>query len=176
MAWGVAIPVSPGAHAASEVELAGYEAGAWGTDCDAGGDVSVALGEHKTCTITNDDIAPQLTLTKVVINDDGGSAGPDDFGLSVDGSGVTSGATDTYLANTPLAIDETGLTGYSFVSISGDQVCPAALGGTVTLQPGDDVSCTITNDDEPSTLTLVKTVTKTTADRERGRLPGPHRR
>ena len=32
------------------------------TDCSG----TLALGEVKTCTITNDDIAPQLTVTKTV--------------------------------------------------------------------------------------------------------------
>ncbi len=108
-----------------------------------------------------------MTLTKVVQNDDGGQAKPDDFKLTVGGDAVLSGVTNTYLANVALALDETMVTGYEFVSITGDEVCPAALGGTVTLQPGDDVSCTITNTDQPASLTLVKTVvggSATTAD------------
>ena len=47
-----------------------------------------------------------------------------------------------------LAINETQLSGYHFVSITGDARCPAVLGGTITLVPGDDITCTITNDDD----------------------------
>ena len=40
---------------------------------------TVALGDVKTCTITNDDIAPLLTLVKMVTKDDGGTAEPDQW-------------------------------------------------------------------------------------------------
>ena len=51
------------------------------------------------------------------------------------------------------------MSGYACVDISGDAKCPGALGGTVTLAPGDDITCTITNDDMAPSLTLVKEVT-----------------
>ena len=35
---------------------------------------SLALGQTKTCTITNDDIAPKLNVIKHVVNDNGGTA------------------------------------------------------------------------------------------------------
>jgi hypothetical protein len=60
----VAYAVSPGIHTANETLLAGYTAGVWGGDCDVNGDVTVALGETKTCTITNDDIFLGCTLTQ----------------------------------------------------------------------------------------------------------------
>ena len=60
---------------------------------------------------------------------------------------ATSGTEYTLAANTPYALDETQLTGYTFVSITGDPKCPAVLGGTITLDEGDDITCTITNDD-----------------------------
>ena len=34
---------------------------------------SPTVGDEKTCTITNDDVAPTLTVNKVVVNDDGGT-------------------------------------------------------------------------------------------------------
>ena len=51
----------------------------WGGDCAANGTVTFALGENKTCTITNDDMAPKLTLVKTVINDNGGTKAVNDF-------------------------------------------------------------------------------------------------
>jgi hypothetical protein len=120
----------------------------------------IEAGVDKTCTITNDDIAPKLTLIKDPTNDDGGDADPDDFLLTVGGNGVLSGATNTYAANSALVINETLVTGYTFISITGDTECPAALGGTVTLLPGDEVTCTITNDDIRPQLTVIKTVIK----------------
>jgi hypothetical protein len=94
-----------------------------------------------------------------VTTDNGGNAQPDDFQLTVGGTAVLSGVKNTYAANQALAINETQVTGYEFVSITGDAKCPAALGGTVTLAPGDDISCTITNDDIGPKLTLFKSVT-----------------
>ncbi|HAI95510.1 TPA: hypothetical protein DHW62_01320 [candidate division WWE3 bacterium] len=52
---GVAYAVNPGAHTAGETNLPGYTQGTWGGDCDVNAGVTVALGETKTCTITNDD-------------------------------------------------------------------------------------------------------------------------
>ena len=115
-------------------------------------------GDDIACTIVNDDIAPKLTLIKDPTNDDGGSALPDAFQLTVGGSGVLSGVKNTYMANTPLAINETQVNGYVFVSITGDAKCPAILGGTVTLDEGDDITCTIKNDDVAPGLTIIKTV------------------
>lgn len=113
-----------------------------------GGQVNLEEGEDITCTITNDDIAPTLTLVKDVINDNGGNAGPDDFGISVGGVGVSSGVPYTVAANTTYTIDEVGLDGYTFTSITGNPKCPAALGGSVTLDEGEDITCIITNDDD----------------------------
>ena len=45
---------------------------------------TIAIGETKTCTVTNDDIAPKLIVNKVVNNDNGGTATRGDFTLDVD--------------------------------------------------------------------------------------------
>jgi hypothetical protein len=55
--WSTQIPVTPRSHTASETSQAGYTASVWGTDCAANGSVTIALGQSKTCTITNDDVA-----------------------------------------------------------------------------------------------------------------------
>ncbi|KKS59377.1 MAG: Cna B domain protein [candidate division WWE3 bacterium GW2011_GWF2_42_42] len=47
---GIAYAVTPG----------GYTQGAWGGDCNVNAGVTVALGETKTCTITNDDQAASV--------------------------------------------------------------------------------------------------------------------
>jgi len=139
----------------------GYTAGAW--DCVGGtmGDathVTLALGESANCTINNNDIAPTITLIKVVMKDNGGTAGVNDFGLMIDGNNVDSGVATPVDANTSISLDENGLAGYSFVSMTGEG-CPTQLRGTVTLSPGQDITCTITNDDIAPTLKLVKNVT-----------------
>lgn len=126
-----------------------YTYGTW--SCDGGTlvDSVLTLGpaDAVTCTITNVDIAPILTVTKNPTNDSGFTALPDDFKLTVGGAPVLSGDPNPYSANTPLAINETLVAGYRFVSITGDPKCPATLGGTITMSPGDIITCTITNND-----------------------------
>jgi hypothetical protein len=95
-------------------------------------------------------------VVKDPTNDSGGNAAPDDFLLTVDGGAVLSGVSNEYLANDALVIDETQQSGYEFVEITGDDKCPAELGGTITLDVGDNITCTIVNDDVTAKLTIVK--------------------
>ena len=159
----VAYPVNPGSHIVGETNLAGYTPGTWDDDCDGSGNVYVGLGETKTCTITNDDIAPKLTIVKDPTNNNGGNAIPNDFLLTVGGNAILSGVANTLASNTPYVINETQLPGYTFVNITGNEKCPTALGGTITLAPGDDITCTIKNDDIAPSITLRKSVVGGTA-------------
>ena len=145
--------VDAGAHTAAETNLPGYSAGTWGGDCAADGSITLALDQDATCTITNDDISPTLTVIKTVINDNGGLADPDDFNLTVDGGAVLSGATNTVDAGAHTAA-ETNLPGYSAGTWGGD----CAADGSITLALDQDATCTITNDDISPTLTVIKTV------------------
>mgnify|MGYP000859424426 CR=1 FL=1 len=120
--------------------------------------ISLQSGETVTCTFTNVKQTANLTVVKDVVKDNGGTAGVDDFGISVNGTAVTSGTKGSYAVGEALTINEIGLTGYSFVSITGDSKCPTSLGGTITLEPGDDITCTIINDDIAPKLTLNKVV------------------
>src|SRR5204863_6610112 len=47
------------------------------------GTLPLSPGDNKTCTITNDDKAPKLTLIKTVINNNGGTKQVSDFPLFV---------------------------------------------------------------------------------------------
>lgn len=138
--------VALGAHNVSETGVFGYSA-TFSGDCNSSGNVTVAAGESKSCTITNNDIAPSIELIKTVL---GGNAAPDDFDVSIDGNIVTSGSSISVMANTAHVIDEEAtVSGYSFISITGTSFkgvsCPSVLNGTITLLPGDVVTCTITN-------------------------------
>ncbi|MFA5775781.1 MAG: ice-binding family protein, partial [Ilumatobacteraceae bacterium] len=53
----VAYAVVPDTYAVTETNLPGYSASVWGGACSPSGIVTVATGEVKVCTITNDDIA-----------------------------------------------------------------------------------------------------------------------
>src|SRR5207247_11189853 len=52
---------------------------------------SIALGETRTCTITNDDDAPHLIVIKHVVNDNGGTKTAADFSLTISGVTATGG-------------------------------------------------------------------------------------
>ena len=131
----------------------GYQSGL-SADCTG----TVTSGETKICTIINDDVAPTLTLVKNVTNNNGGTAGINNFGMTINGSPVISGEVFIAFSNTPYVIDEAGLAGYQFVNITGTG-CPTQLGGTVTLNEGESVTCTITNDDVPGKVRIIKNTT-----------------
>ncbi|MDO8552465.1 MAG: hypothetical protein Q7S01_02950 [bacterium] len=149
---GVASTTSVGAHVVSEGAHSGYAA-TIGGDCDASGNITLASGENKTCTITNNDIAatttpPTLTVNKVVINNDGGTATTSDFTLFIDNATTTSGTTATTTVGAHV-VSEGAHAGYA-ETISGD--CDS--NGNVTLAAGENKTCTITNNDIAATTTL----------------------
>ena len=127
------------AFTVSEAGPAGYSSSTTGT-CSSTG---LAPGATATCTFTNDDIAPKLTVIKRIINDNNGSKSAEDFVLFVDGAPVTSEMTNIFSAG-PHTVSETTDLDYSS-SIGGD----CAPDGSITLNLGDDKICTITNDDLP---------------------------
>ncbi len=149
----VAYPVNPGTYTAGETQLPGYTAGAWGGDCDANAQVTVALGQTKTCTITNDDEQAYITVTKVVNKNHGGTAQPNDFSLKLEGNAVSSGVAVPVNPGTYTAT-ETLLDGYTFDGYTGD--CDS--NGDVTVALGQSKTCTLTNSDIAPQLTVIKHV------------------
>lgn len=185
-AAGVETPGTPytlnaGTYVVSEDAFSGYTSRFSG-DCNSGGSITLASGENKTCTITNDDIAPPtpgtatLHVIKNVINNNGGTATSSSFNLHVKGSGsmgvsdvvgspaVGVGAPGTsYTLNAgTYSVSEDVNASYTS-SFSGD--CNS--GGSITLASGENKTCTITNDDietpqistsGSATLHVIKTV------------------
>jgi predicted ribosomally synthesized peptide with SipW-like signal peptide len=99
----------------------------------------------------------KLTVVKVVNNDNGGNNVVPDFHLFVDDGFVSTNVSSGVQATLPTgtySVSETGVSGY-VASFSGD--CDSE--GNVTLNPGDVKTCTITNDDLPANITLIKVVT-----------------
>ncbi|HEX9766045.1 MAG TPA: hypothetical protein VGA36_04725, partial [Nitriliruptorales bacterium] len=159
--WDVAVELAAGDHVASEDTLDGYTPSDWGGDCAADGSVSLANGEHLTCTIVNDDVAPTVTVIKQVINDNGGNEGPEDVTLHVDAADLGTGETVEVDANTDVVVGEDLLPGYVMLSIDcddGTSLSGEDLTVTLDLDEGEDVTCTITNDDLPPAITIVKDV------------------
>jgi uncharacterized repeat protein (TIGR01451 family) len=162
--WDSAETLSAGNYTASEDGLFGYTAGDWGGDCDADGDVSLSVGENLTCTITNDDVQPLLTVTKIV---ESGAAQASDFTLYVEATQVTSGAQNGFDVG-DYVVSEDSETGYTG-TISGD--CDAD--GNVSLAVGDEKACTITNVRDLGTIVVNKIIdadgdTQTTNDQTPG--------
>lgn len=95
-----------------------------------------------TTTITVPACAPaSINVVKTVINDNGRTKGVSDFPLFVNGTPVTSGATNTF-APGAYTVTETADPNYT-QTFSGD--CDAS--GNVSLAPGDNKFCIVTNDD-----------------------------
>lgn len=126
-----------------------------GGTCKADPDDRIDEGSNEnnnTCSnsvIVNPGTAT-LTVTKVVTNNNGGTKVVSDFPLFLDGMAITSGVATT-TSTGPHTISETNQAGYTG-TISGN----CAANGTITLGAGDNKSCTITNDDQPGHLTIVK--------------------
>ncbi|MDQ5928219.1 MAG: hypothetical protein QG633_657 [Patescibacteria group bacterium] len=114
--------------------------------------------EEDTEPADSDPEPPILTVTKIVVNDDGGTLVVDDFDLMLDRLPITSGVATTTAAGT-YTITEDSPWGYAG-TFSGD--CDAS--GDITMLAGEVYACTLTNDDnepgtpDPATLTVTKTV------------------
>jgi hypothetical protein len=151
VASGVPTLLDAGAHVVSEDAVAGY-AGSISGDCDPSGAVTLAPGESKVCYITNDDTTATLTVLKVVQNNNGGILSVSDFPLFIDGSPTTSGTPVPVSAGLHF-VSEINASGYTG-AITGD----CEPNGTVILAPGDNKVCVIVNDDQPSSITVIKNV------------------
>ena len=152
---GTTITVEPGAYTVAESGPTGYAA-SFSLDCEG----TIALGETKTCTVTNDDIAGSLTVNKVVapssdtgrfnLQIDGVTAGT---GTNVGDGGSTGAVPVNAGAHT---VSETAGTAtvlsHYVTTIGGD--CGAD--GTISLALAESKTCTITNT-RRATLTVVKT-------------------
>ena len=134
------LTVAAGTYTVTEPAVAGYDATLSG--CSG----VLAAGGSATCAITNNDqavIPATLTITKTVVNDNGGSKRASDFSFSVngaapvafepDGSNVLSVPPGTY------TVTEPAVAGYD-ASLSG---C-----SNITLAAGASATCAIINNDQ----------------------------
>jgi uncharacterized protein YegL len=184
--------VPAGTYSLSETGPAGYTASAWSCagGTQAGASITLAIGQSATCTIVNDDQPASLTLVKTVTNNSGGTALPTAWTLTAAGptTGIIGATGSGAVTNVPVvpgsyALSETGPPGYTAFPWT----CQGGtlVGSTVTVALGQNVTCTIANDDRPATLTLVKNVvndnggtavpTDWTGHSERARAPCPRR-
>jgi hypothetical protein len=175
--------VNAGTYALTEQTQTGYTASSWSCSggTQSGANITLGLGGSATCTISNNDVGPTLTLIKTVTNDNGGTKTVSDFALTASGpippscsagstSGVTGNAnvTNKVLCAGTYALTEQTQAGYAASSWS----CTGGTqsGANITLALAGSATCTINNNDIAPTLTLVKVVTndnggtKTTSD------------
>jgi uncharacterized repeat protein (TIGR01451 family) len=153
---GTTVTLDAGSYNVSETGPAGYAA-SYSSNCSG----TIAVGQFKTCTVTNNDIAPSLTLVKTVTNDNGGTAVPTNFTLTATGTtsisgagGATSGPTFKAGAYT---LSETNLYGYTAGAWSCSKNGGSAVtGSSVTLGIADTATCTINNNDQPGTIVIIK--------------------
>lgn len=140
--------IPTGTYTVTETGVPGYVASFSG-DCDVNGDVTVVANQTKYCYITNNDLPANITLFKKVTGTPT-LALPNTFGLRIDGGNVPHNSSVAVSSNAPHTISEVGRTGYTFVGpITGTssygKSCPAVLGGSITLDEGETIVCTITN-------------------------------
>ncbi|KRB07277.1 hypothetical protein ASD86_15140 [Lysobacter sp. Root690] len=179
-----------------ESDISGYAEGSWsctgagvtqgGTAFD-NGSFTIAAGSAATCTITNDDIAPRVTVTKV--SNDGvgtfnftGSNGFANQAITTltAGTGVAGAAQNLAAAGVATTISEVAPpAGFALQSIAcsglgaGGTFTPTingAAGGNVVLNaaataPGSDIQCVFTNASNEADLSVVKTNNQTTLSR-----------
>ena len=165
---GVEIAAQPGSSTGTQFFLAGnntYMVGAGGVpgytfavtgNCAPDGSITLPLAAARACTITANDIAPKLTVVTQVFNDSGGICMPSAFTVHVRRAGLdvvsspqpgSTGTTYTLLAGTH-AVSTDAVPGYG-TAIGGD----CAGNGSITLNPGDNRTCTVTaNDDPPAAI------------------------
>ena len=146
----------------------GYAASAWSCTGgqQSGATISAIAGESAVCTIINDDIAPSLTLDKIVVNDDGGTMPESAWTLQAQGQ-FTSLSGPGAPGNTDVQSDATFVAGTYLLAENGPGgYAPSGwtcVGGSqnevvISLTVGESAICTITNDDiaPPGTITLRK--------------------
>ena len=169
--------VQPGHYALSESGTAtGYTNGtsyscsvngAPGVPVALGGDLMLLAGDAAVCTIVNTAVAPKLTLVKTLVNDNGGTATVGQWTLSAttpggpDLSGATATAAVTSApikAGAVYTLGETGPVGYDWTTLSctGPHTGTTKAAPTLTLAPGEDVTCTFTNNDVPRPVVVEK--------------------
>jgi len=175
------VSVDPGAYTLTETpaaNTAGYTAGTWscsGTGFVPGDLVGNVLtlqrGDNISCSITNSDVRPGLTMVKTVNNPNGGNNLPASFNLRLTGtdgthdSGVNYANNDTPVirSNVQYSVTETPPAGYTLTSIEcRDNSNNALLGGLnspFSLNEGQNATCTFVNTDIAPALIVLKSVT-----------------
>jgi uncharacterized protein (DUF2141 family) len=160
---GTTVDLNPGQYEVTETsDISGY---AMGQSADCAG--TIGSNENKTCTITNYDLDPEkgaIVLVKNLVLDNGGNASVGDFNLrinqiegepmSVSSGQVTELDPGTYTVSeyVPENLQEK----YTQTGITCTDNGESMEGNSINLMAGHVYRCTITNNDIPASLTIVK--------------------
>lgn len=118
-------------------------------------------GDDITCTYTHTPKA-LLSLSKVVVNDDGHSAAATDWTLSATGPESITGISGTpAVTGVPVAVGsyvlaESGPGGYAMTGLACTGAADTDPSDGLALASGEIVACTFTNDDQQVAQTVVK--------------------
>ena len=138
----------------TEIDHPGYEEGTWSCVDNNGGTVNhpvtLSEGQSVTCTITNNDIQPKITVTKIV---EGGKKKVSDFNLYVGETEVISGVQIGFNAGTYTVREDVDTDYNSVITGACDK------NGSITLALGDTKECTITNTRKTGQISFVKNIT-----------------
>jgi len=166
VAQGSAIDVQPGAHVVAEVAKPGYaqtgiacKDNATNATVGTAGSVDIAVGQHVTCTVSNDDIPATLKLVKQLIVNNGGVANPAGFQLQIDDANVPQLTAQSLSAGVH-TIGEVVVPGWKLTSITcTDDVTkvPVSYSAGITLGLDQHVTCNVFNEDLPIDLAITKT-------------------
>ncbi len=172
------VPLEAGEnYTVSEVAQAGYQLS--GTpSCvdddqnpvDPAGFTAGLLGTHVYCTFTNDDTPNPATLTlrKEVTNDDGGTAEPTDFTLTVERGGQSSnhasGDQVQLQQPTETLVGEAALAGYTQTGIACLDAQGNDVGNPFTPAAGQQITCTVSSDADPNPVAYVDPVADSDPD------------
>lgn len=144
---GVTVTLKPGTYAATESGLFGY-AESDSQDC-AG---TATSGQTLTCTITNNDIAPQLTVIKHVIKNSVGTKSASDFTMYVTGTNVSNPSFPGSESGVTVTLNAGAYNATESSALNYTGVYSADCTGTINI--GQTKTCTITNIYQPATRTL----------------------
>ena len=106
-------------------------------------ELTPVLGENISCVITNDDIAPTVTIEKVVV---GSNELPSAFQMLLGGDPVDQGEPISIMANTPIEVSEVEDPDYVSSIECVDLADPElTLANPLDLYEGQNALCTVTN-------------------------------
>ncbi|MFA5024974.1 MAG: choice-of-anchor K domain-containing protein [Candidatus Shapirobacteria bacterium] len=138
--------------------LSGYTASAWtctnGITVNGNSEITLNIGQSTVCSITNNDIQPKLTVTKIVVGD---SKPASEFTLKVGATTVLTGVQNGFNVGN-YVVSEYDNTGANFPNYNKTITGDCASNGAITLAPGDVKSCIITNTRKTGTLRVLKNV------------------